>query len=134
MNDCDPLRASEQVFVTGCDNDYSRTSITYVIPPPPLSQDWHRADIIAAIRKTGTTLSALSRQNGLSSITLANALARKWPRAEHIIALHLGIPPWEIWPSRYPGKLCQRCTPETGTAVSAEQGRPTDERRSEHLR
>ncbi|WP_309837033.1 helix-turn-helix transcriptional regulator [Pantoea sp. SORGH_AS_0659] len=94
------------------------------MPPSAPTQDWHRADIIAAIRKTGTTLSALSRQNGLSSITLANALARKWPRAEHIIALHLGIPPWEIWPSRYPGKLCQRCSPGTEPVVQTDQYRP----------
>lgn len=63
--------------------------------------NWHRADIIAAIRKSGTTLTALSRKNGLSSSTLANALNRKWPRGERIIADHLKIPPFVIWPSRY---------------------------------
>jgi len=39
-------------------------------------QDWHQADIIAALRKKGTTLAAVSRGAGLSSSTLANALSR----------------------------------------------------------
>lgn len=38
--------------------------------------DWHPADIIAALRKKGTTLAAVSRLSGLSSSTLANALVR----------------------------------------------------------
>ena len=40
-------------------------------------QDWHSADIIAALKKQGLTLSELSRQSGLSSTTLNNALDRK---------------------------------------------------------
>lgn len=64
-------------------------------------EDWHSADIIAALRKRGTTLAALSRQSGLSSSTLANALVRSWPKGEWIIAEALNIHPSEIWPSRY---------------------------------
>ena len=64
-------------------------------------EDWHSADIIAALRKRGTTLAALSRQSGLSSSTLANALVRSWPKGEWIIAEALSIHPSEIWPSRY---------------------------------
>ncbi|WP_233968933.1 helix-turn-helix domain-containing protein [Pectobacterium polaris] len=41
--------------------------------------DWHPADIIAALRKRKTTLAAVSREAGLSSSTLANALNRPWP-------------------------------------------------------
>ena len=66
-----------------------------------MEQDWHPADIIAAFRKKGTTLAAVSRQVGLSSTTLANALVRPWARGEALIANALGIPPEEIWPSRY---------------------------------
>ncbi|CAM3617978.1 helix-turn-helix domain-containing protein [Rouxiella silvae] len=63
--------------------------------------DWHPADIIAGIKKSGTTLAALSRNAGLSSSTLANALQRHWPKGEKIIADALGKSPKEIWPSRY---------------------------------
>ena len=63
--------------------------------------DWHSADIIAALRKKGTSLAAESRRNGLSSSTLANALTRPWPKGELIIATALGTDPWIIWPSRY---------------------------------
>lgn len=64
-------------------------------------QDWHPADIIAALRKKGTTMAALSRQAGLSSSTLSNALIRPWPRGEWLIAEALSVHPSEIWPSRY---------------------------------
>ncbi|PKH25000.1 DNA-binding protein [Enterobacterales bacterium CwR94] len=64
--------------------------------------DWHRADVIAELRKRGTTLAALSRHSGLASSTLANALSRRWPKGERIIARALHLMPHEIWPSRYP--------------------------------
>ncbi|RPH21337.1 DNA-binding transcriptional regulator SfsB [Buttiauxella warmboldiae] len=63
--------------------------------------DWHPADIIAGLRKRGTSLAAESRKAGLSSSTLANALTRPWPKGELIIAQALETSPWEIWPSRY---------------------------------
>lgn len=64
-------------------------------------QDWHPADIIAGLRKRGTSLAALSRQAGLASPTLANALNRRRPKGERLIAEALGIAPEQIWPSRY---------------------------------
>ncbi|MDA5494251.1 helix-turn-helix domain-containing protein [Yersinia intermedia] len=63
--------------------------------------DWHPADIIAAIRKKGSTLAAVSRSSGLSSSTLANALTKSWPKGEYIIAEFLDVHPSEIWPTRY---------------------------------
>lgn len=65
------------------------------------NEDWHPADIIAALRRRGTTLAALSRQAGLSSSTLANALSRPWPKGEWLIADAIDVHPAEIWPSRY---------------------------------
>ena len=65
------------------------------------NEDWHQADIIAALRKKGTTLAAVSRSAGLSSSTLSNALSRPWPKGELLIASALGIHPSQIWPSRY---------------------------------
>lgn len=58
--------------------------------------DWHPADIIAGLRKKGTSMAAESRRNGLSSSTLANALTRPWPKGELIIAKALGTEPWVI--------------------------------------
>jgi len=65
------------------------------------TQDWHPADIIAGLRKQGTSLAAVSRGAGLASSTLANALTRHWPKGERIIAGILNKRPEEIWPSRY---------------------------------
>ena len=64
-------------------------------------QDWHPADIIAALKKRGTSLAAVSRNAGLASSTLANALTKHWPKGEKLIAEELGVSPAEIWPSRY---------------------------------
>lgn len=55
--------------------------------------DWHPADIIAGLRKKGTSMAAESRRNGLSSSTLANALSRPWPKGEMIMRK-----PWELTP------------------------------------
>ncbi|ARA77898.1 DNA-binding protein [Pectobacterium brasiliense] len=64
-------------------------------------QDWHPADIIAALKKRGTWLAAVSRNAGLASSTLANALKRHWPKGERLIAEALGSSPEQVWPSRY---------------------------------
>ncbi|RKS84718.1 Nlp family transcriptional regulator [Orbus hercynius] len=69
------------------------------------SIDWHAADIIAALKKQGLTLSGLSRQSGLSSSTLSNALVRPWTKGERIIAHALGLKPEQIWPSRYINRI-----------------------------
>ncbi|MGG4663403.1 helix-turn-helix domain-containing protein [Providencia vermicola] len=66
-----------------------------------MKKDWHPADIIAAIKKKGSSLAELSRSAGLNSSTLNNALSRRWRKGERIIAEFLGMEPAEIWPSRY---------------------------------
>ncbi|MCA3343550.1 MAG: helix-turn-helix domain-containing protein [Roseomonas sp.] len=65
------------------------------------SADWHPEDIKAAIRKTGLTLSDLSRAAGFSEGAAKRALLIPWPRMEAAIAARLGREPHEIWPSRY---------------------------------
>ncbi|USB42744.1 helix-turn-helix domain-containing protein [Klebsiella africana] len=66
-----------------------------------MQQDWQSADIIAALKKRGTLLTAVSSNAGLASSTLTNALNRCWPKGERLIAEALGIAPEQIWPSRY---------------------------------
>ena len=70
---------------------------------PPQIADWHNADIIAALKKQGTNLTQVAKAAGYNNAgTLWNALARKWPKGERIIAKAIGVEPSEIWPSRYP--------------------------------
>lgn len=71
----------------------------------PDGSDWHRADIIAALRKRGTSLARVSRDAGLNSRTLNNALDRPWPKGEKLIAEAIGVAPALIWPSRYLSKV-----------------------------
>lgn len=65
-------------------------------------KDMHRAYIVAAIQERGKTLSQLSVEAGLHPRTLGNALDRKYPKGERIIADFIGLSPAQIWPSRYP--------------------------------
>ncbi|ATA27133.1 transcriptional regulator [Brenneria goodwinii] len=67
--------------------------------------DWHRADVLSALKKRGTSLAQVSRSAGLNSRTLGNAFYRPYPKAEQLIAEALGVQPEEIWPSRYLRKL-----------------------------
>lgn len=67
----------------------------------PTPQDWHKADIIAAVHKSGTSIQGLSFKAGYRRTTLGNALVAPYPKCELIIAEHLGLKPQVIWPSRY---------------------------------
>ena len=65
-------------------------------------EDWHPAEVIAALRKRGITLRALAQQNGLKdSSSMSAALVRSLPVNEKRIADALGVHPMTIWPSRY---------------------------------
>ena len=65
-------------------------------------EDWHPADVLAALHKRGITLRALAASHGLTnSSTLSAAMVRSYPSSERRIADALGLHPMEIWPSRY---------------------------------
>jgi Ner family transcriptional regulator len=65
-------------------------------------EDWHPADIKAALAKRGFTLSRIAFENNLSdSTSLSACLNRPMPANEKRIAAVLDIHPSKIWPSRY---------------------------------
>ena len=70
-------------------------------PKKPALQDWHKADIVAALWKRGTSLRKLDRAHGFAPGAISNALHRAWPNGQRIIADAIGVAPQEIWPSRY---------------------------------
>lgn len=74
---------------------------TLPIPKKTALEDWHKADIKAAIEKAGHTLRGLARLHGVSRTYFAEVLYRPLPRAQAILAEVIGVPPQEIWPSRY---------------------------------
>lgn len=67
----------------------------------PASQDWHRADLIAAFKKRGTTITRVARELGMCDSYLNQATFKPYPKAEQILAQFLGMNPQDIWPSRY---------------------------------
>jgi Ner family transcriptional regulator len=63
--------------------------------------DWHPADVQAALKKRGHSLAGLSAANGYHATAAGKALKRPWPAVETLIAEAIGVPPQQIWPSRY---------------------------------
>src|SRR5690606_19820311 len=62
-------------------------------------KDWHPADIKAALEKAGWSLRRLSLHHGYKPTTLKEALHRRYPKAERLIADAIGVDPDTIWPS-----------------------------------
>jgi len=64
--------------------------------------DWHPADIGAALKKNGWSFASLSRHHGYAHRqTMHRVIATHWPKGEAIIAEAIGVKPEVIWPSRY---------------------------------
>lgn len=77
-------------------------------PKNTAPEDWHRADVICALRKAGWSLRQLSiHHNYTNPGTLKTALDRRWPKGERLIAEAIGVHPAEIWPSRYRDRTTQ---------------------------
>ena len=71
-------------------------------PKKASQEDWHQADVIAALRKRGITLRGLAAKHGLKdSSSMSAALVRSLPANEKRIADALEMHPKDIWPSRY---------------------------------
>jgi len=67
----------------------------------PGAEPWHPQDIIAAVRKKGTSLQRLALEHGFSRVTFNMAATKKFPNAHNIIAAVIGVPRQEIWPQFY---------------------------------
>ena len=65
-------------------------------------EDWHPADIKAALDKAGWTLRALAAHHGIKgSSALSHTFHMSRPINEKRIAEAIGVEPKDIWPSRY---------------------------------
>jgi len=71
---------------------------------------WHRADVLAEVRKRGSTLAAIAAAKGLARQTMYWAFIRPNLRANHAIAEFLGVSLNELWPQWFDadGKLISR--------------------------
>ncbi|MBW4022914.1 MAG: transcriptional regulator [Proteobacteria bacterium] len=75
------------------------------VDQPLAKDDWHPADVLAALKKRGKSLSGISIAHGYHATAAGKALKQPWPAMEAVIAAALGLPPQEIWPTRYAGNL-----------------------------
>jgi Ner family transcriptional regulator len=67
--------------------------------PTRAQQDWHPADVLAALKKRGVSLRQLAKDHDYSHID--RVLKSPWLAAEKIVADALGMKPSDLWPSRY---------------------------------
>jgi len=74
-------------------------------------QDWHPADIVAALHKRGITLRKLADRHGITHRALNAALRERRLPAERRIAEAIGIPAQIIWPTRYNADGSRRDVP-----------------------
>lgn len=74
---------------------------TNTTPKKASHQDWHPADVVAALHKRGVTLRKIAAQHGVSGEAVVKALRERNLPSEKRIADAIGIPPQAIWPSRY---------------------------------
>lgn len=84
-------------------------------------EDWHPADIVAALKKKGYTLSKLAFEHNLKdSSGLSVAMVRSFPKGEQRIAAALGIDPQLIWPTRYNADGSRKPTGQRALHVTRE--------------
>lgn len=98
-----------------------------VLKPP----GWHREQIKAALRMRGHSFASIGRAYGYAQPHTPGAvLSRPWPFMEKAIADLLGVPPCQIWPSRYTatgnpkghgirGQYTKRAKPHNGKSGEA---------------
>ena len=68
---------------------------------PFFDSDWHPADVQAALKKRGITMTGLAERHGYHFTAVSRATRQRWPEVQAIIAQALELEPQEIWPSRY---------------------------------
>jgi Ner family transcriptional regulator len=75
-----------------------------------IESGWHRSDVMAAVRKRGSSLAEIARQVGLKRTSIYWAFIHPHPRANRAIADFLGVPLNELWPQWFDseGKLISR--------------------------
>lgn len=65
-------------------------------------EDWHPADIVAALHKRGYTLRDIAREEGLNdSSTLSKAMVQSYPAGEQRLAKYAGVSVQDMFPTRY---------------------------------
>lgn len=97
------------------------------------SGGWHRADIMAEVRKRGSTLAEIARKEGLARQTLYWAMSvTPRLRANKAIADFLGEPLCALWPQWFDadGKLISHKIPRNPISSRAYVSRPTRRRRA----
>lgn len=63
--------------------------------------DWHRADILAELRKKGWSLRSLASEGNVSYNTLKTVLDKPYPKMERLVANAIGVAPEVIWAGRF---------------------------------
>lgn len=85
-------------------------------------ENWHRADVVAAVRKRGSSLAAIAKDHGLSRQTLYWALTKPHRRANNAIAAFLDLSLHQLWPQWF--DRAGECKTETRTQARRRRLQP----------
>lgn len=102
-----------------------------------MTDGWHRAEIVAAVKMRNSSLAELARENGLADATLRAALS--YPRAPSntIISRFLGVPLHELWPTWFDTEgqliLPVAIAPKPRKQNSRPRRRPSSQKRAQKL-
>nr|DAS94180.1 MAG TPA: putative transcriptional regulator [Caudoviricetes sp.] len=65
------------------------------------AENWHRADILAELKKRGWTLRSLAEEGNVSYSTLKTVFDKSYPKMERLVANAIGVAPEVIWAARF---------------------------------
>ena len=63
--------------------------------------NWHKADILAELKKKGWILRSLAAEGNVSYSTLKTVFDKSYPKMERLVANAIGISPEIIWAERF---------------------------------
>lgn len=66
-----------------------------------MEQGWHPQDIIAEVRKRGSSLARLTREHGFSRDVLYKCLTQRFPNGHNVVAAAIGQTKHALWPQWY---------------------------------
>jgi len=69
--------------------------------PRPHITDWSWPRVKAAVEEAGLNLDEISRRQGMHRSWASMAKRAPYPAVQAAIARVIGVPPQDIWPSRY---------------------------------
>ena len=88
-----------------------------------IGRDWAWPDVKAALEKAGSSLAQIARESSVDITAITRVKNIHLPKSQKRIADVIGVPPRDIWPSRYQ-KAAKTRSRRTRSMTCARKGSP----------